>query len=530
MKKKSLLALLLAVLMLATACGTTDAPVDGPDGNYEDVVINYGLTTAWDSLNPYGPSTSGSLFTFLTHDKIFDRLAYVGEGGQTIEGRAADTWESSEDGLTAIFHLNEDAKFHDGEPVTAHDWVFTLQMITNPKIQPTVRSEFNLLAGTDETGTEVSEKSVGARAIDDYTLEIDFKNIIPVEDFLLLKNRFLYVMPEHILGEMPIEEVNESDFWQAPIGSGPLKFASETIGSRLELDSFEDYHLGAPKFGKLVLTVIAPSNTITSVMAGELDYFYTGPNIDDAKMAESQGLNVMRSEVPTGLVSMIMNNQNISDKRVRQAIDMAVDKDLLLQQATQGEGLPASMYILPTSDYANKDITWERDVEGAKALLAEAGWDNNTVLKMAVGASRESQAALIQQNLADAGINIEVLIVDVATMFSGLTDGTYDLGMTGSTANDYPIWMEGYYDYRNKNYAQITDERFAEYQEAIASELDEDKRMELVKEYQVFMNDEMPLSYLWHAYSFAVTSDRLTGINPFDSSMYNDAVWEWEVK
>jgi len=534
LKKKSLLALLLAVLMLMTACSpkeeapVVNTPVD--ETSYDDIVINYGLTTAWDSLNPYGPSTSGSVYTFLTHEKIFDRLVYVGEGGQTIEARSADSWESSEDGMSATFKLNPNAKFHDGEPVTADDWVFTLQLITNPKFQPSVRSEFNLLAGTDDTGTEVSEKSVGAKAIDEHTLEIQFKKVLPVEDFLLLKNRFLYVMPQHILGEMAVEEIATSDFWQKPIGSGPLTFISETIGSKLELGSFKEYHLGAPKFGKLALTVISPTNTVTSVMAGELDYFFGGPSVDDAKVAESQGLNVMRSEVPAGLVSMIMNNQNIADKRVRQAIDKAVDKNLLLQQATQGEGLPASMYILPTSKYANKDIKWERDVEGAKALLTEAGWDNNTVLTMAVAASRESQAALIQQNLADAGIKIEVLIVDVATMFSGLTDGTYDLGMSGSTANDYPVWMEGYYDYRNKTYAQISDPRFAEYQSAISSELDLDKRMELVKEYQVFMHDEMPISYLWHAYSFAITSDRLTGINPFDSAMYNDAVWKWEVK
>ena len=92
--------------------------------DYSDVVINYGLTTAWDSLNPYG-SSSGSTFQHLVLDKLYDRLAYITEAAESIEPRAAESWESSEDGMTATFHLDPDAKFHDGTPVTANDWVFT---------------------------------------------------------------------------------------------------------------------------------------------------------------------------------------------------------------------------------------------------------------------------------------------------------------------------------------------------------------------------------------------------------------------
>ncbi len=68
---------------------------------------------------------------------------------------------------------------------------------------------------------------------------------------------------------------------------------------------------------------------------------------------------------------------------------------------------------------------------------------------MVVTSARESMAAVIQQNLAEAGLNIEVQTVELATMFSGLQDGTYDLGICGSTAMDYPLWMAGYYDNKN---------------------------------------------------------------------------------
>ena len=118
---------------------------------------------------------------------------------------------------------------------------------------------------------------------------------------------------------------------------------------------------------------------------------------------------------------------------------------------------------------------------------------------------------------------------DLATEFAGLQDGTYDLGICGSTATNYPLWMEGYYDYRNATYCQITDPTFAEYQEEIAAALDESIRKDLVNEYQQFWYDEMPLVMLYHAYSFSVVSPRMSGVHQSDSGMLNEAVWNWEV-
>ena len=114
-------------------------------------------------------------------------------------------------------------------------------------------------------------------------------------------------------------------------------------------------------------------------------------------------------------------------------------------------------------------------------------------------------------------------------MFSGLQDGTYDLGICGSTAMDYPLWMSGYYDYQNATYCQITDTSYAEIQDAIAAELDETKRKELVNEYQELLYDEMPLVMIYHGYGFSVKSDRFQGYNGFEGSMNNQAVWRWSV-
>ena len=451
-----------------TEAGSTEAAAEGTaDADYSQDVITYGMTQAWDTINPYG-SSSGSIYQNLVCDKLYDRLAFIEEAGTDVTPRGAKSWESADDGKAAVFHLDENAKWHDGEPVTASDWVFTAQLITNPKFDYGLRSEFNTWAGTDDTGTEESEKSVQVEAVDDYTLKINFKSVIPVEDWLILHNKYFYVLPEHLLKD------------------------------------------------------------ITSIAAGEMDGFFQAPTVDDALAAKDMGLNVEQSAEPTTVAVFLINNQNVSDKKVRQAMSYAIDKQMLIDQSLQGQGVPATTCIIPGSQY-EFGTKWERNVDKAKELLAEAGWDSGKTLKMVVTSARESMAAVIQQNLAEAGINIEVQTVELATMFSGLQDGTYDLGICGSTAMDYPLWMSGYYDNKNATYCQITDTKYAEIQDAIAAELDEAKRKELINDYQELLYDEMPLVMLYNGYSFSVKSDRFQGYNGFEGGVNNQKVWEWSV-
>lgn len=535
--------LLAAVLTagLLTGCGgngendsATQSQVDASvsekqtgDEDYSQDVITYGMTQAWDTINPYG-SSSGSMYQNLVCDKLYDRLAFIEEAGTDVTPRGAKSWESVDDGYGAVFHLDEKAKWHDGEPVTAHDWVFTARLITDPEFDYGLRSEFNTWAGTDDTGTQESDGSVKVEAVDDYTLKITFKDVTPVEDWLILHNKYYYVLPQHLLKDMKPSEIKTSDFWKSPVGSGPCTFISELSGSELQLGAFADYHMGAPKFGKLVMKVIAPTNTITSIAAGEMDGFFQAPTVDDALAAKDMGLSVEQSKEPTTAAVFLINNQNIQDKRIRQAMSYAIDKELLIEQTLQGQGVASTTCIIPGSPY-EIDTKWERDVDKAKELLKEAGWDSGRVLKMVVTSARESMAAVIQQNLAEAGIQIEVQTVELATMFSGLQDGTYDLGICGSTAMDYPLWMAGYYDNKNATYCQITDPKYAEIQDAIAAELDETKRMDLIHQYQELLYDEMPLVMLYHGYTFSVKSERFQGYNGFESGVNNEKVWEWSV-
>ena len=415
----------LTALLLAAALALSLAAC-GPEGKAADTV-RYGLSNAWDALMPYN-SPSGSNYSRIIYDKIYDRLAYVHADG-TLEPRAASSWESADGGTAALFHLDEKAAFHDGTPVTAEHWTDTIALLTDPACPTLGRSAFAVLSGTDDTGAAVPGEALGAEAVDKYTLKLTFKTPTTPEDFLLDKNREYYVLPTHLLEGTAPEDVMELALWDEPVGSGPCKFVSETPGSQLVLEANPDYQLGAPGFDRLVITVIDKSNLLTSLIAGDLDYYAFGGNVsvEDAEVARAAGLEVLEGTVPNSFYELMLNNETIPSAAVRRAIDLALDKEALCLHTAQGLGEPAASDLTPGTGY-DSGLTWARNVDGAKALLAEGGYDGRTYT-LACTANRSGLAALMQQELAEAGITVTIETVDSATLFAGMADGKYDMAI-----------------------------------------------------------------------------------------------------
>ena len=270
------LAAVLVGSLFLSSCGKekSQSPQQAPQEQTAAVNVNYGISNPWDSLMPYY-SVSGSNYARIIYDKLYDRLAYVQADG-TCQPRAAERWESADDGYSIVFFLNQKAAFHDGTPVTAQHWVDTITLVTNPACQTLGRTTFAGLAGTDETGAAVAGEKLGVEALDEYTLKLTFTSPTLPEEFLVDKNRDIYVLPTHLLQDIPPEELMTDDFWLAPVGSGPCQYVSEVSGSTLVLKSNQNYQLGAPGFDTLTITVMDKANLLTALIAGDLDYYTFG--------------------------------------------------------------------------------------------------------------------------------------------------------------------------------------------------------------------------------------------------------------
>lgn len=498
-------------------------------GQAEGVNLNYGISNSWDSLMPYY-SVSGSNYSRIIYDKLYDRLAYIQPDG-TCAPRAATSWESADGGYAILFHLDEGAAFHDGTPVTAQHWVDTIALVTNPACNVLGRDTFAGLTGTDEIGAAIEGENLGAEAVDEYTLKLTFDNPVVPEEFLVEYNRDIYVLPTHLLTDIAPEDLVTSDFWQNPVGSGPCQFVSEVSGSTLVLSANKDYQLGAPGFDTLTITVMDKANLLTALIAGDLDYYTFGGSISEENrpVAEQAGFAVEEGTVPSTFYELMINNETVDSADLRHAIEKALDKELLCQQNTGSLGTVTNTSILPGTEYSRPAGESAYDPEGAKELLAQAGYDGET-FTLACTSQRASLAALIQQNLADVGIQVEIETVDSATMFAGMSDGTYDLAVASHTPTSLPLWFTGSRFTADNNLFRVPDlSQYTTLLTALEEETNETARIDLVDEWEALLNQEMPFIPLWFSYALHVQSKTVTGIDYAAAACCNENVWQWEM-
>ena len=498
-------------------------------GQAEGVNLNYGISNSWDSLMPYY-SVSGSNYSRIIYDKLYDRLAYIQPDG-TCSPRAATSWESADGGYAILFHLDEGAAFHDGTPVTAQHWVDTIALVTNPACNVLGRDTFAGLTGTDEIGAAIEGENLGAEAVDEYTLKLTFDNPVVPEEFLVEYNRDIYVLPTHLLTDIAPEDLVTSDFWQNPVGSGPCQFVSEVSGSTLVLSANKDYQLGAPGFDTLTITVMDKANLLTALIAGDLDYYTFGGSISEENrpVAEQAGFAVEEGTVPSTFYELMINNETVDSADLRHAIEKALDKELLCQQNTGSLGTVTNTSILPGTEYSRPAGESAYDPEGAKELLAQAGYDGET-FTLACTSQRASLAALIQQNLADVGIQVEIETVDSATMFAGMSDGTYDLAVASHTPTSLPLWFTGSRFTADNNLFRVPDlSQYTTLLTALEEENNETARIDLVDEWEALLNQEMPFIPLWFSYALHVQSKTVTGIDYAAAACCNENVWQWEM-
>ena len=532
-----LLAMTLAFTMILglVSCGNQPQQQSQTDtgtetsGQAEGVNLNYGISNSWDSLMPYY-SVSGSNYSRIIYDKLYDRLAYIQPDG-TCSPRAATSWESADGGYAILFHLDEGAAFHDGTPVTAQHWVDTITLVTNPACNVLGRDTFAGLTGTDEIGAAIEGENLGAEAVDEYTLKLTFDNPVVPEEFLVEYNRDIYVLPTHLLTDIAPEDLVTSDFWQNPVGSGPCQFVSEVSGSTLVLSANKDYQLGAPGFDTLTITVMDKANLLTALIAGDLDYYTFGGSISEENrpVAEQAGFAVEEGTVPSTFYELMINNETVDSADLRHAIEKALDKELLCQQNTGSLGTVTNTSILPGTEYSRPAGESAYDPEGAKELLAQAGYDGET-FTLACTSQRASLAALIQQNLADVGIQVEIETVDSATMFAGMSDGTYDLAVASHTPTSLPLWFTGSRFTADNNLFRVPDlSQYTTLLTALEEETNETARIDLVDEWEALLNQEMPFIPLWFSYALHVQSKTVTGIDYAAAACCNENVWQWEM-
>ena len=515
----------------AASEGTTEAAASG------EKIVTIAQTGDWDSFMPMNTTNSGA---DNINELMFDRLMTINTDG-TFEPRLANSWETNETSDKIIYHLNENAKWHDGEPVTAEDVVYSAQVASSSEYNYLRRIRMQYFAGTDETGLELSPDSIEVKALDDHTVEFTLKEPMDPAIVYAMVNRDFFIIPKHLLSGISDADLVNDAFWQNPIGSGPCMFESTISGDSVQFTANKDYYLGAPDFDRLVVKKVQSSNLLSGLISGDIDVLCGNTQIplqDWQAANETDG--VVAQSVPTYAYQyMAMNtSRDYMTKEIRHAISMAITKQVIVDQLLQGEGRVALGPLPEDHQYYNAKIesmeAVQYDPEKAAQIVKDEGWDENRELQMLVSTGnevREKSAILIQQDLQKIGIKTKIQTLDFPTLLNNARNGDYDLCFIGSAGSvdpseSVPNITVGYMN----NFAQLQDPALGQLGESGAKKITFEERKAIYDEYQEMIVDWMPMAFLYFTNDLFAYSSKLENVRPGNLDYnINKNVWEWKV-
>ena len=540
----------LAGAMLLTACGggsSSSSQTTAAAGNSAETsaaaeagstggekVITMAQTGDWDTFMPMNTTNAGADNVI---ELMFDHLMVINTDG-TFGPRLADSWETNEAQDKITYHLNENAKWQDGEPVTAEDVVYSAQVASSSEYSYLRRIRMQYFAGTDETGCETGTDSIEVAALDDHTVEFTLKAPMDPAIIYALVNRDFFIMPKHLLDSISDADLVNDAFWQKPIGSGPCIFDSMESGVSIEFKANKDYYLGAPDFDRLVFKKVQSTNLLSGLMSGDIDVLSANSQIPLADWEAAKNTpGIVTKSVPTFAYQyMAMNTaRDYLTEDVRHAISLAINRQVIVDQLLQGE---ARIAIGPLAEdhpyFDEKLLPIEYDPEKAKSMLEAAGWDSNRELQVLVSTGnevREKSAILIQQDLQKIGIKTKIQTLDFPTLLTNARNGDYDLCFIGSAGSvdpseSVPNVTAGYMN----NFAQLSDPTLGQIGESGAKEITFEARKKIYDQYQEELFKQMPMAFLYHTNDLFAYNEKLENVREgaIDYNI-NKNVWEWKV-
>lgn len=385
--------------LMPFAAHAQDKPSQGGD-----IVVTYK-----DDITTLDPAIGYDWVNWSMIKSLYSRLMDYEPGTANLVPSLAETFEVSPDGLTYTFKLRKGVKFSNGREVVASDVKYSIERAVNPKTQGPGAGFFGAISGFDAVSGGTSETLSGIETPDDQT--VVFKLSRPDATFLhVLAINFASVVPKEAV------EAAAGDFGKKPVGSGTFILKDWTIGQKLVFDRNPDYFVkGMPYIDKVTVEVgQEPLVALLRLQKGEVDI--AGDGIPPAKFLEIKNspegaqMIVDGEQLHTGYVTLNTKIKPLDNVKVRQAINMAINKERITR-ILNGRATPANQPLPPLMPGYDKSFTgYAYDVDKAKALLAEAGYPDGfeTILFSTNTDPQPRIAQAIQQDLAAIGVKAEV--------------------------------------------------------------------------------------------------------------------------
>lgn len=509
---KIVFVLAMGLFALTTSCKESTTPTSAKN------VIHRGIQGEPATLDPnlstgtWEADVQKDLFMGLTTDAV---------NAEVIPG-AAESWDIDKSGRVYTFKLRRKSLWSDGEPVTAEDFVFSLRRTTDPKTASWYASILYPIknARALNSGEMKDLTKLGVKALDTYTLEITLEE--PAPYFLaLLKHQTAYPIPKHV-----VEKYGKN--WAKPgtiVSNGAFKleeWQSQTYLKAVKNDFFYD-----SKNVKIDEVYYYPledrSAALKRFRAGEIDmnpdfpleqYQWLKKNMPDE--------TIVTPYIGTQYYSINYRLKKFQDIRVRKALSLAADREVLTEKVLGTGQIPAYSFVAPLENYKQaklsfKNIPMEQRIEQAKELLKEAGYSAENPLKVQIryntGENDKKVAVAIASMWKAIGVESELLNAEVAVHYKELRVGQFEIGRARWVA-DYPDAQNFLMllEYPNEfNYGAFNNKEYNELMIKAAKTVDLEERASILQQAEQVMLNDFAVIPLFHYVSKNLVSKKLKG-------------------
>jgi peptide/nickel transport system substrate-binding protein len=439
-------------------------------------------------------------------------VTFPDESTQVVPG-LAESWTVSKDGLRYTFKLRRSVTFHDGTPFDAETVKFSIERQINPE------HPFNKL-GKYPFANYFFGNVKAVEVVDPQTVEFVLKE--PRASFLAI----LTAGAASVVSPTAVKKLG-ADYALTPVGTGPFKYVSWERGQRVVLEKNPSYWKFPVKVDRVVFRPIVEDQArLTELMTGTLDLMVGTPPDFVAQLEKSPSITLLK-QVGAHVWYLGINNQRkpFEDKRVRQAMNYAVNKEAIVRDVLKGTGSLSAGPVLPNTWGADAALKpYPYDPARAKKLLAEAGFPNGFSTTLWVpesGSGMQSPVAMstvIQSNLKAIGINVALQTFEWGAFIANLRSKEQELfalsWMAGNEDPDmvmYPLLHSTQWTPGGPNRALYKNEKFDELLHQARLTTDDKKRAELYRQAQRIMYDDPPWIFIDHEIQTAAHGKRVQG-------------------
>ncbi|HOE33914.1 MAG TPA: peptide-binding protein [Smithella sp.] len=519
MKKVCLLLFLFFIHITLTACGTkqesvSSKPPEEKPPAYGDILVRGDIGDA-SNLIPILASDSAS------HNiagMIYNGLVKY-DKNMNIVGDLAESWDISSNGLVITFHLRKGIKWHDGKPFTSADVLYTYQATIDPKTPTAYAGDF------------LKVKKV--EAPDDYTFRATYEK--PFAPALISWSSA--ILPRHLLAG---KDITQSSLSRHPIGTGPYKFKEWVAGQKIVLVSNPDYFEGQPYIDGRMTRIIPDTATMfLELRAQNIGMMGLTP-LQYTRQTENNlfknNFNKYRYlSFAYTFMGYNLKNPLFADKRVRQAISYAINKDEIISGVLLKLGKPASGPYKPgTWAFNDKVKVYNYNPQKALALLNEAGWKKTgsegllkkdgqpfifEIVTNQGNETRQKCAEIIQRQLKEIGITVKIRVLEWSAFVTDfINKRRFDAVILGWTIpldpDAYDVWHSSKTAPEELNFISYNNPEVDEMLEKGRSTFDQKERKKYYDRFQEILAEDQPYTFLYVPEALVIINKRFRGIEP----------------